>query len=282
LDNGAWEPVEEILRLDNLVRARLGLPPRGGRIAQPWTDSDAAPVLATLPLRVSVRSDVDVERPALALEDADGVTIDLDGVRVRSDPTGWWVDEAIRTVPLAPLTAGRHELMLTVPFTRKTNVEACYLLGDFGVTVAGRDARITTPVRELPFGDWTSQGLPFYGGNVTYHCTIVGDGESEFHIEASKFTNPLLAVELDAWPVGKIAFAPFQLSLGVLPRREHRLDITAFGNRANTFGPLHNANENVTWIGPAAWRHTGANWSYEYQLTRAGILAAPIIRRLAR
>jgi hypothetical protein len=172
-------------------------------------------------------------------------------------------------------------LVLTMPFTRKTNVEASYLLGDFGVVVSGRDARIVVPVRTLAFGDWTGQGLPFYGGNVTYHCTLNGDG-SEMQIECARFKNPLLCVGLDGRTAGKIAFAPFQLALGALAPGEHRLDITAFGNRVNTFGPLHNANERVTWIGPAAWRHTGANFSYEYQFKRTGILAAPIVRAAAR
>jgi hypothetical protein len=34
-------------------------------------------------------------------------------------------------------------------------------------------------VRALAFGGWTRQGLPFYAGNVTYHCSwqrMVTDG----------------------------------------------------------------------------------------------------------
>jgi hypothetical protein len=171
---------------------------------------------------------------------------------------------------------------LTIPFTRKTNIEACYLLGDFGVAVNGREARMVAPVRTLSFGDWTSQGLPFYGGNVTYHCTLAGDDGGEMQIECAKFKSPLLSIDLDGRPAGKIAFAPFQLDLGQVAPGEHRLDITAFGNRVNTFGPVHNANEKLTWIGPAAWRQTGGNFSYEYQLKRTGILAAPIVRVAAR
>jgi len=194
--------------------------------------------------------------------------------------TGWWVDEAIQTIQLPRISVGRHQLVLSIPFTRRTDVEWCYLLGDFGVAVSGREARITAPVRTLSFGDWTRQGLPFYAGNVTYHCTIDGNGHERL-IEIAKFKNPLLSLDLDGKPAGKIAFAPFQLELGKLNSR-HKLDITAYGNRVNAFGPVHNANEKLTWIGPAAWRQTGASWSYEYQLKPTGILAAPIVKALSR
>jgi len=283
LDGGEWQEMEEILRLDNLVRATLNLPQRGGRMAQPWTDREPAPVIGKLELKFVIRSDVGVAAPQLALEDAETIDIRLDGRPVERAITGWWVDESIKTVALPLIAAGEHELVLTMPFTRRTNVEACYLLGDFGVVVAGRAARIIAPVRVLSFGDWTHQGLPFYGGNVMYHCALKADGDGgATQIECGRFKNPLLSVDLDGKLAGKIAFAPFQLDLGVLAPGEHQLDITAFGNRVNTFGPLHNANEKMTWIGPAAWRHTGANFAYEYQLKRTGVLAAPIVRVAAR
>jgi hypothetical protein len=41
---------------------------------------------------------------------------------------------------------------------------------------------------------------------------------------------------------------------------------------------VHNANEKLTWYGPGAWRQTGVNWSYEYQLRRMGVLVAPVIK----
>jgi hypothetical protein len=282
LEDGEWQPIEEILRLDNLVRATLNLPPRGGRMAQPWTDHDAAPVLAKIELKFMIRSDVHCVAPQLALEDVEKVGIALNGRAIAREVTGWWVDESIQSIALPPISAGTHELVLTIPFTHKTNVEACYLLGDFGVAVNGRDARMVAPVRTLALGDWTTQGLAFYGGNVTYHCTVTAEGGRATQIECAKFKNPLLSLDLDGQPAGKIAFAPFQLDLGILAPGEHLVEITAFGNRANTFGPLHNANEKLSWVGPAAWRQTGANFSYEYQLKRTGILAAPIVRVAAK
>jgi hypothetical protein len=278
IDGGPWQRLEEMLRLGNQVRERLKLPVRSGRIAQPWTDDQPAPVVAQLHLKFTIHSDVDVRAPQLALENAATTRIQLDGEPVASDVTGWWVDESIQTVRLPSFRPGQHELILTIPITRKTDLEWCYLLGDFGVSVFGRRAKLIAPVRSLAFGDWTTQGLPFFAGNVTYHCTVDGDG-SELAIDVPKFKSPLLSAQLDGKPLGKIAFAPFRVELGKLHGR-HKLDLSAYGNRVNTFGAVHNANEKLTWYGPAAWRQTGVNWSYEYQLRRMGILVAPTVSKL--
>jgi hypothetical protein len=280
LDGGAWRPREEMLRLDNLVREQLKLPLRSGKAAQPWADRSPAPVVAQLQLRIPIRSDVHVGAPLLAVEEARSLKIHFDGRPVPADVAGWWVDEAIETVRLPSFAAGQHELMLTIPFTRKTNVEWCYLLGNFGVSVAGRDATIVAPVRTLAFGDWTHQGLPFYAGNVTYHCSIDGDGRAVL-LEAAKIKSPLLSVNLDGQPAGKIAFAPFQLNFGALSPGAHALDLTAFGNRVNAFGPLHHTNEDLRWVGPPAWRSIGNDWTYGYVFKRMGILVAPTIKAAA-
>lgn len=93
------------------------------------------------------------------------------------------------------------------------SVEWCYLLGDFGVDVRGRHAQITAPVRPLAFGDWTRQGLPFYTGKVTYHCTLPGTGRETF-LRATGFVAPLLTVLVNGTHAGGIAFAPYELAIG--------------------------------------------------------------------
>jgi hypothetical protein len=274
LNDEEWQPTEEVLQLDTALRQRLGLPLRMAWVAQPWTDPNPAPPADTLSLMFTVQVDVAVDEPSLALENAAQTRIYLDGRPVPSDVTGWFVDEAIQTMRLPRLEAGAHRIALTMPYGRKTNPEWCYLLGDFGVEVRGRHARIVAPVRELAFGDWTRQGLPFYAGNVTYHCTVAGQG-ANLAVKAPKFKSPLLSVALDGQAIGKIAFAPFQVELGSLADGPHALDITAYGNRINAFGCVHNADEKWPWFGPNAWRTTGDDWSYEYQLKPMGVLVAP-------
>ena len=106
----------------------------------------------------------------MGMEEPENAELFLDGVKVEFEDNGYWTDRSLRTGFLPRLSAGTHEILVKIAYTRSGNVERCFLLGDFGVELRGDDARIVEPVRELVWGDATSQGLPFYGGNITYHC----------------------------------------------------------------------------------------------------------------
>jgi hypothetical protein len=275
INGGKWQPAEELLRIDDAVRKQLMVKPRGGRVAQPWTDVEDAPILGRLELKFTVRSGIDIRAAKLAIEDPSIWSIALNGEPVSSRDDGWFVDEAIRAIALPTIAAGETSLIISTDFSRKTNIEWCYLLGNFGVAIEGRTALVTAPITHLPFGDWTNLGLPFYAGNVTYHCKFNGDGRRT-RLTFPKFKNPLLTVAVDGGTARPVAFAPFEVEVGSL-EGEHAIDITAFGNRANAFGPVHHTNDALTWVGPAAWRSTGTNWAYEYQLKKMGVFAAPIV-----
>jgi len=276
-DNGEWLPKEEILRIDNQFRRKLGYPLRMDAMAQPWVNSKEETFKHNLRLKFIITSEIEIEKPSIAVENAENTTLIVNGTKIVATTDGWFVDECIKKVQLPSLPKGQSEIILEVPFNSKTNVEWSYLLGDFGVRVEGNHATIIEPVKNLSFGDWTNQGLPFYAGNVTYHC-VVSCESGEIDIETPQFRNPLLSVSIDNSKAGQIAFAPYKLNLGRVDQGKHTVNITAFGNRVNTFGTLHNCNRETSWFGPNAWRTTGNNWAYEYQLVPMGILIKPTIR----
>jgi hypothetical protein len=278
LDDGPWQQHEEILRADNVARAALGWPQRMDSLAQPWVDRSPLDRSHRLSLRFSFESEIALVGASLALEGLRDTMIELDGVVVPPVATGWFVDKSITTVALPEMAAGHHELLLTIAYHRKSNPEWCYLLGDFGVRIEGQRGKVVEPVRSLGFGDWTSQGLPFYAGNVTYHCGPVEISDGVV-LRASKFAAPLLAVDVDGKRHGTIAFAPFEIDLGTLAPGRHDLAITAFGSRVNAFSALHNWDDDERWYGPSAWRSTGDRWAYEFNIRRAGILVAPRLLR---
>lgn len=272
LDQGPWEGRDEILRLGQRLRARVGLPPQGGGMAQPWVEPPEPP-RHRLALRWRITTTVPVRAPRLALEGLAQARLRLDGreLPIRSD--GWWVDEAIATQPLPDLEPGEHVLEAELPFGRATPCEWAYLLGDFGVEVRGSHARLIAEPTTLAWGDWTRQGLPFYAGNITYHCTVAGPGT--FALRCPQFRAPLLTVDVDGTRAGPVAFPPYQLVLPALGTGRHALDLTAYGSRINAFGPLHHTNMALRWCGPDAWRSRDDDWSDEYMLRPCGILTAP-------
>jgi len=271
-DEVQWRPEDEILRIDNTLREALGIPPRRAEWPQPWLVPPTPPQ-HMLHLRFAIHSDIAVPTPQLAIEDVANLNIRLNGAVVDTTAVGYFVDTDIPTIALPALPAGDSVLEVDIPFGERTAVEWCYLLGDFGVQVQGTQKTIIQRPARLGFGDWTRQGLPFYAGNVTYHMPIQGDGRN-MSVAVTHFRVPVVKVGLDGQDVGVVAYAPYRVDLGPVTG-EHRLDITAYGNRANTFGALHNADEKEGWFGPDVWRRTGDAWCDEYHLWVTGVLVAP-------
>ena len=274
LDDAPYRPTEEILRLDNKLRKELGWPLRGTRAAQPWVEFDTSKP-HTLRLRFTIHSDIDIQNPVLALENAEITKVTLNGVDA-GKINGWYVDKSISKISLPEINTGKNILELSIPYGKKIDIESCYLLGDFGVIVQGCNCKLTEPVKELCFGDITRQGLPFYGGNITYHLDMDTAG-NPLDIAVPHYRGHLLRAVVDGKDAGVIAFSPYRLRTGDLSPGRHRIDLKYYGSRINTFGQLHRNDRHHPWWGPDSWRTTGDSWSYEYRFWEQGIIKSPEI-----
>jgi len=275
LDDGPWMATEEILRLDNACRAALGWPSRKEAFAQPWVVPEE-PVTHQVSLRFRIESDDDRDGVMLAIEDARNLRITFNGQPVESVPTGWYTDKSIQTLPLPGVRRGINVLEVQIPFGKRTNIEWCYLVGDFGVEVTGRRVRMTALPEKLSFGDITRQGLPFYGGNVTYRIPVQTHG-GRVLLRAAQYRGALLEASLDGGEKQPLIYPPYVVDLGTPDAGVHTVDLTLFGHRRNGFGPVHLTDLKDRWIGPEAWRSTGERWCYDYRLTEEGILTTPVI-----
>ncbi len=274
LDGEAFHPKEEILKLDNTCRKRMGWPQRMDVFAQPWVVPDE-PTAHTITLRFRIRSEISVPDVKLAIEDAEKLTITLNGTDVPAVADGWYVDKSIKTVPLPRLNKGENELLVKLPFGKRTGTEWCYLLGDFDVKVLGDSAVIIPPATDYAFSSLTHQGMPFYGGNVIYKEEIETPA-CDAVIRANYYRGALIRVFVDGKNQGVLAFSPYRLCIPNLSKGKHTVELVLFGTRINTFGGMHNVTR-PAWVGPNYWRSEGTAWSYEYQLKDTGILASPVI-----
>ena len=271
VDNGPYYAEEEILRIDNLAREELKIPLRRKEVLQPYLQPKETPK-HTLHLRFTLQSEVELKGLQLALEDAASVRLRLNGQEVAAAPAGWYVDKSIETVHLPALPAGRSTLEVSLPLAERGGAECLYLLGDFGVRVQGSRKLLTAPPRELSWGDITSQGLPFYTGNVTYSMRVQTEGE--FTVRVPHYRGGLVKVLLDGKDVGNIAFSPYSLKVPATAGM-HQLELRLYGTRYNGFAQLHHTQTVYFYQSPNSWRSAGDEWCYEYQLKQAGILKAP-------
>lgn len=277
LDEGEWREKEEVLRLDNIIRAELGYPRRADAYAQPWIYGEQ-PYEHKISLRFCVKSGLVIPEVSLALENADITEVFWNGERIEKKITGYYTDKEIKTITLGRVEKGENVLEVQIPYHAKVNIEAMYLLGDFGVDLRGSRTVLTDAVKELAFGDICTQGLPFYGGNVIYHMPIETQEDGTLLVSVTKFRNPLIDVTLDKTEHRKLFKSPYRVEFAGVKKGLHHLELKAFGNRRNTFGQLHNCSGDEFWCGPDAWRTTGEHWAYEYQLTKTGILISPYVK----
>jgi hypothetical protein len=170
-----------------------------------------------------------------------------------------------------------NTLTVTIPFAVRSNCEAMYLLGNFGVRVAGRRLTVTELPETVGFSDLTYQGLPFYGGAISYKIPVDAPADWSALLQVPHYTAAVNTVELDGEKRAVIAYPPYLADVGVIPAGKHELTVTAYITRRNCFGDVHDADEKLAWQGPSAWVTGGSSWTYEYRLRRTGVLTTPII-----
>ena len=288
-DNPA-NPPEEVLRVDRRVRDALNIPHRGGRMKQPWAqDKPAEP--RRIPVVLDYTFDVEtVPRTSLwlGLENPHRYRISLNGEAVCPDSQcGWWVDRSLRTLPIDPalLNAGVNRLRLEIDYDEGfAGLEIVYLLGDFGVDVSGTKITMTESPRYLNAGDWVSQGLPFYSGNVTYDFTVEASPRSgeRWLLTADSWHGVATRILVNGSAAGIIAWPPYELDVtDFITTGVDTISVEVLGHRRNSHGPLHRTDPHPRWTGPFSFATEGEEWQEDYHLVPCGLTAPPrmVVRR---
>lgn len=279
LDGEPFNEAEEILRIDEAVRLRLGLDLRRTKVVQPYYIKNV-PEDHRLTLRYTVYSECDVQGVLLAIENGAKVSVRLNGCDVPSDICGSYVDDHIDTIRLPGLITGDNILEISMPFGQRTDLENCFLLGDFGTAYAGRYAYITEKKDKIYYGNAVTQGLAFYGGNIEYNSSFSLPEDGDVEIEVSYYRGAMIRVFVDGEDTGAIAFPPFRVKAENLKAGSHDVKFVLYGNRYNTFSAIHSllSDKIRVYTGPDYWRSAGEGWAYEYQTRPFGILKTPVVR----
>lgn len=109
---------------------------------------------------------------SLALEDLEHIRrILINSREIPRKSSGKWIDICFDKIPLPDevLCPGANTITLVMDYYSTCGIEAVYLLGEFGVTLANNRPTLTTLPETITIGDITPQGLPFYSGAITYH-----------------------------------------------------------------------------------------------------------------
>ena len=283
IGSGARKRADDILYIDDMVREDLGLTHRGGEMVQPWARTPSAKpkhtrieLVYTFDTRAIPTGDlcIGIERPELYY-------IELNGAAVNTDAaSGWWTDKSLRRVPVDPalLRTGANELRLMCDYDEDhPGLETVYLLGDFGTAVRDTEVAVTALPTHLRLGDWTKQGLAFFGGSTTYRCTIRPKviGKQRVFVQVDGYRGTAAAVSINGKRAGVTAWAPHEVEIThLLDGGPAELSIEILGSRRNSHGPLH-VKRMPLWVGAGAFKDRTDNRNEGYTLVPSGLMTPP-------
>jgi hypothetical protein len=283
IDGAAASGPAEVLRIDRAVRKHFGLPFRAGDMVQPWYQQKFNPRATSVLGKLELRFAFDVQTVpsgpvSLACERPERLSLSLNGRPLATRPTGWWIDRAFQTLALDPslLRAGRNELVATLEFTEQVNVEAMYLLGSFGVRLAGADRSLVALPKTLAIGDVVPQGLPFYTGVIRCRVPVPAELRGRSVLLRTPAFEAACVKAVHGRDEAIIPWQPYEADVSpLLAGGAEAIELCVVPTRRNTFGPLHQLPATPRACGSWSFVTEGDAWTDDYSLIPNGLLANP-------
>jgi hypothetical protein len=251
INNEKWVLNQEILKADQQIRSSLNMPVRSNVMHQPWFELDKKHQ-EFCDLTISYSFDILIMPKSLkiAIESPEEFNILINEKSALRATDYRWVDKCfcVFDVDVSVLKYGKNNVTIAWKFRSDINLEAIYLLGDFGVDLAGINKTLVELPSLLSVGDISKQGLPFYGAGIKYYLDVPNNVNS---IGVDNFEAALIKV-MQKEKTEIIAMQPYIASL---EKGETVLEYIL--TRRNTFGPLHADTKGVDWIGPDQFITTG-------------------------
>jgi len=191
-----------------------------------------------------------VERPDL-------YRMTFNGRELRHDGRTWWLDRVFGRMPVAPLAhTGENVLTLkAAPFTIYHEIEAAYVLGDFGLKATDKGFVIVAEPT-LQLGPWKDQGMPFYSAGVSYTERFdLPNKKGRYLVSLNRWYGAVAVVTVNGSPAGCIQHAPWQCDVtAAIQTGTNEIDVKVIGTLKNTLGPHHN-NPPLGAAWPGAFHH---------------------------
>lgn len=280
IGDGEYNDRTEVLKIDSIIRDKLGIQQRGGEMLQPWYrnlygDNSAQKTKREL-LRMEFSFIADIVPASLkvAIESPQQFRIFLNGhIGAVSYTDASWVDKcfSVLDVDISVLKKGKNTITLETIFDTNSNLENIYLLGDFGVRLDGRNAILCNMPDKLSVGDIAEQGFPFYGAGITYYidCPAIDKNNTlTLDLKESAATGYVVSHGKNK---DVVAFSPKVTD--VTDSAGNTLKIEYLFTRRNTFGPFHQNPPDFNNCNPTSFRTEGDEYLEDaYVLIPQGML----------
>ena len=243
------------------------------------------------PLELRLRFDVCAELAAtgaavgLVVETPERFGITVNGVRVPAPAAGWWLDPCWRPIDITSLVrAGENVIELTGTFFHDTELESCYLVGDFDVELSDPGPG-QQQFRLVPSASGTRSalglersGLTFYAGRL--RCTqtlVVDDPIGRCYLDLGQVDAITATVRVNGQSAGTVAWHPWRVEVtGLLQPGRNTIEVELANSLHNLLGPHHHQAGELPSVSPASFVDD-RNWTDRYTFARLGIVGASLV-----
>ncbi|MCD9021754.1 glycosyl hydrolase [Cohnella silvisoli] len=226
-------------------------------------------------------------RARLAVERAEFYRLEVNGVQIDFSESESWMDRVFGVFDLTgKLAIGVNEIALRAPaFHPLLELEPIYLLGDFGVEPVESGFRIHAEMPALEAGDWTVQGLPFYGGQTEYEleAVVVEEGDlssTRYYLRMEGLQGSAAHVRVNdgAQAVLHMGGAHTDITASLSPGI-NQLSVIVSATQQNVWGP-HHAGEPCKLASPYMWKigpAEGPPPGHRYSVAKCGLDGVELI-----
>jgi hypothetical protein len=283
IQDGIWSQRMYVRKAFKEIRGFYGLSAEDYRCAQFWLTyqrkKDFGPQS-----RIALKYDFHVDalpgagkQMFLIVETPERFHISVNDQSVSTQDGGWWIDQAFRKFDITGLIRqDRNEVLLECPkFEEDVEIEACYLAGDFCVRQVGNQCAIIPEPDQLPKGDWTRQGYPFYAGSFAYSYDFEAGKlakKDQYILRADFWEGVAVRVIVNRENAGAIGWRPYEVDITEhLKRGKNLIAVEVMNSLRNLLGPHHAEGVLPGMASPNHFFTGGANWTDSYNLVPSGL-----------
>ena len=273
-----WSRRTPVWKAERAIRADFGRSGTAGNWfnVQPGIEQ---PFALRFRFEVSPELAANPGRLALVVETPDRFDLTLNGVKLPAPADEWWIDPCWRPIDIAGLVrAGENVVQIEGTYFHDTELESCYLIGDFAVEALDGEAgplrfRLAPDVVGTRRGvRLERQGLPFYAGRLRLSQEVhVAPSDGRIFLEVGQPDATAIDVRVNGQSPGAMAWHPWRVEVSGLLRPGHNLvELDLYTSLHNLLGPHHHTAGELRSVSPGSFSDE-VHWTDRYHFVPLGV-----------
>lgn len=280
-ENGSWSENMEVWRAQYEIREALGMIQvhnNGLEQRYKWIHRPHPKDGKRVELSFEFESQVISNDTTLVVERANEFQYEINGEKMECTELGWFIDKKFQKCISFSTRIGKNEILMSCDYCIDYELEACYLLGDFGVT---NERVLTGPTTTLSTGDWTTKGLFHYPGSVVYKYEFNMSSEAsqkKWFLEIPEFNAVCVTARINnnEYEMPWISAAKADIT-DAIKEGKNTLEVEVHSSPRNMLGPFHLTDVKRRVTNDACFTPVGAACTDDYNVVSYGLMKSPRI-----